>query len=76
MPAIMSWLWGFGAEMVLEFVAESDPMVRVLLANKQRSDWPYSRQTFLEALGRHFDVVRSEDLSMGTRTLYHVRPKT
>jgi len=75
MEAIVAWLASFEADVVIEFARESDPMVRTLCANKQGSRWPYSEPSFLKALATRFEIVRQAELPMGTRMLYHVRPR-
>jgi hypothetical protein len=72
----VDWLAGLGSALVIEFPAPDDPMVRRLLVRKRPHDHPDYRQDWFErCLREHFDVVRSEHLESGTRTLFHARPK-
>jgi hypothetical protein len=72
---VLEWLAGFGAEVVLEFVAKEDPMVQRLLLNKTDQFDDYERPTFESYLARHFDTVARHELASGTRTLYHLSPR-
>jgi SAM-dependent methyltransferase len=73
---LLDWLRELDAALVLEFPTPDDPMVRRLLARKRAHDHPdYRRDWFERCLGERFDVVRSEELSSGTRVLYVVHPK-
>ncbi len=71
----LDWLAQFGAEVVLEFVGRSDPMVERLLRNRRDQEFDYSEASVRTALGRHFGDIRHETLASGTRTLYHCRPR-
>jgi len=73
----IDWLRELSAVIVIEFPSPEDPMVRRLLARKRPHDHPDYRQDWFErCLLERFDLVTSEHLSSGTRTLYHVRPKS
>ena len=74
--AFVDWLRELDAAIVIEFPSPEDPMVARLLARKRSHDHPDYRQDWFErCLAERFDVVRSEALSSGTRTLFHVRPR-
>jgi hypothetical protein len=51
-------------------------MVERLLASKRADAHPdYHRETFEELLGARFETSASVELSSGTRSLYHLRPR-
>jgi hypothetical protein len=59
-----------------EWVAPEDPMAHRLLARKRPGDHPdYRTDWFERSLEERFDVVRSEVLAEGKRTLYLARSK-
>ena len=72
----LDWLQGVTRSLVIEFVSPDDPMARRLLARKRPGDHPdYRTEWFEQCLSERFDVVRSEPLASGRRTLYLARPK-
>jgi hypothetical protein len=72
----LDWLHGSTRSVVIEFVSPEDPMARRLLARKQPGNHPdYRADWFEQCLHERFDVVRSEALAGGVRTLYLARPK-
>ena len=72
----LDWLRGATRSLVIEFVSPEDPMARRLLARKRPGDHPdYRADWFEQCLHERFDVVRSEPLAGGARTLYLARPK-
>jgi hypothetical protein len=73
---VVEWFAGFEADVVLEFVAKADPMVERLMLNKTDQFEDYDRSAFEGYLARHFEVVDRQELSSGTRTLYHARPQS
>jgi hypothetical protein len=75
LPDLMQWLAGFGADLVIEFVGVSDPMVQRLMTNREGQTIEYSQETFEAALDRFFDRVSHHLLPSGTRTLYHAKAK-
>jgi hypothetical protein len=73
----LDWLHGATGSLVIEFVSPEDPMARRLLARKRPGDHPdYRADWFEQCLTERFDVVRSEPLAEGARTLYLARPRT
>jgi len=73
---LLDWLQGATGSLVVEFVSPEDPMARRLLARKRPGDHPdYRADWFEQCLHERFDVVRSEPLAAGARTLYFARPK-
>ena len=72
----VDWLHGLSSALVIEFPAPDDPMVQRLLVRKRPHDHPdYTREWFEQCLGERFDVIRTERLESGTRTLFHAQPK-
>jgi SAM-dependent methyltransferase len=72
----LDWLRGVTGSLVIEFVSPEDPMARRLLARKRPGDHPdYRADWFEQSLAERFEVVRSEQLADGSRTLYLARPK-
>ena len=71
----VDWLAGLGAELVIEFVGRSDPMVESLLRHKEDLFTDYHQDYFEARLAARFEIVRRESLTGGTRTLYHARPR-
>jgi len=73
----LDWLRASTRSLVIEFVSPEDPMARRLLARKRPGDHPdYRADWFEQCLNERFEVVRSEQLATGTRTIYLARPKT
>jgi len=72
----LDWLHELGCALVVEFVGREDPMVERLMSGKRAGSHPdYERAFFERCLSDAFEVVRSETLSSGTRTLYYARPR-
>jgi hypothetical protein len=72
----LDWLHGATRSLVIEFVSPEDPMARRLLARKRPGDHPdYRADWFEQCLTERFEIVRSETLAAGARTLYLARPK-
>jgi hypothetical protein len=62
---------------VVEFVARDDPMTQRLLANKPDGTHnAYSGDAFQAAVAAHFDIRAREPVPGGTRTLFHLTPRT
>jgi len=70
---LIAWLAGFGADLVIEFVAKSDPMVQRLLLNKEDHYADYDQGFFERCLCEHFEVGECEQLKNGGRSLYFAR---
>lgn len=68
---VLDWFAGLTGELVIEFVDLNDPMVRLMLANRQDRDPDYTRERFESLLQERFQVVRRLALPSGTRTLFH-----
>ena len=73
----LDWLHGTTRSLVIEWVSPEDPMARRLLTRRRPNDHPdYRADWFERCLAERFDVVRSETLAGGLRTLYLARPKS
>jgi hypothetical protein len=71
-PEFLSWLAELGTALVIEFPTRDDPRVAALLQRKKEGAHPdYDREPFERALAERFEIIRSEELSSGTRILYH-----
>lgn len=72
---VVEWLAGFGAPVVVEFVAPDDPMVQRLTANKRPEELhpDRDRDSFERLVASSFDTVATLDLEGGTRRVYHLR---
>jgi len=71
----VDWLADLGAELVIEFPTREDPMVGVLLRNKEDQYADYQLDVFERCLGTRFDVLKREALGSGTRVMYWARPR-
>lgn len=72
----VDWLAGLGGTLVIEFPTREDPMVRRLLTGKRGGlHGDYERDHFERCLHDAFEVRGTQELSSGTRVLYHAEPK-
>ena len=72
----LSWLAELRTALVIEFPTRDDPRVAALLQRKKDGAHPdYDREPFERALAERFEIIRSEELSSGTRILYHAIPR-
>ena len=55
---------------VVEWVEKEDPMVQLLLKNREDIFVNYTKESFEEILSKHFKIVNTKDLNKGLRTLY------
>ena len=76
MRELLQWLAALGTCLVIEFVGKDDAMVQQLLRNKRDNYADYDPELFDRWLNELFDVVRSERLESGTRTLYYAVPRS
>lgn len=76
MHELLQWLAALGSRLVIEFVGKNDSMVQQLLRNKRDNYADYDPELFERWLHEFFDVVRSERLESGTRTLYYAVPRS
>ncbi len=74
---IIDHLAELGAEVVLEVPTESDPMVTRLMGNKRAGTHDdYTLDVIESQASQRFEVRRREELSKGTRVLFHLTPRT
>jgi hypothetical protein len=73
---LLEWLAGLRTRLVIEFVNRNDPMVKQLLLNRRDQCTDYDPDLFDRWLNKFFDVVRTEKLGSGTRTLYYASPRS
>jgi ribosomal protein L11 methylase PrmA len=59
--------------LLIEFVPESDPQVRLLVAQRAGVHHEYNRKAFERCFGRHFLIVTSEAVTEQGRILYLLR---
>jgi ribosomal protein L11 methylase PrmA len=68
---LLSWLAALGSDLVIEYVAKDDPMVRRLLRGRTDNYSDYEADVFENLLGERFTIQRREELPSGTRVLYY-----
>lgn len=73
MNEVIDWFADLTQELVIEFVDRSDPQVQSLLVNRSDTIDDYCEEVFLKELRRRFEIVSTQPLPSGTRTLYHAR---
>jgi len=73
MTEFIDWLASITGEVVIEFVSKQDPMVQQLMRNKEEQYADYDQEVLVKLLRRHFQTVRREELTSGTRTLFHAK---
>ena len=71
----VDWLADLQAELVIEFITKEDAMVQLLLRGKEDQYAEYNPRNFETLLLARFDVIRTETLKSGTRTLFYARPR-
>ncbi|MDR1031772.1 MAG: hypothetical protein LBL30_01450 [Holosporales bacterium] len=54
---------------VLEWVSKEDPMVKVLLRNRDDVFQDYTWENFKSAVQKYFKILKTQDINNGTRTL-------
>ena len=62
-------------DLVIEFVAPEDPMVKKSLRNRATVDFGYTQEHFETCFSEHFTFSATERLQSGLRTVYFARPK-
>lgn len=72
---VLSWLASLKASLIIEYVDRSDPQVRSMLTDRADQFDDYSEATFLEELGKHFEIRARRILPSETRTLYFAVPR-
>lgn len=73
---VLDYFVAVGGVLVIEFVDKRDPMVERLLRNKVDQYAEYTQEEFERLLAERYEIVRTEALPSGTRTLYHAQPKS
>ena len=68
---LVDWLADLGADVIIEFITKSDPMVQALLHNKDDQYADYDKEYFERRLSSRFTIARQETLASGNRILYH-----
>ena len=71
---VAQWFAQMTRFLIIEFVPESDPMVKKLLVNRGDDHLPYSLEVFRAAFTEHFDIEVEEGLNNG-RSLFLMRNK-
>ena len=71
----VEWLAELQSSLVIEFVTKDDPMVQVLLRNKEDQYQDYGLDSFERSLGSCFEIERRLDLPSSTRVLYFATPR-
>ncbi|WP_440980920.1 hypothetical protein [Shinella sumterensis] len=74
LEAVVKWLRSLGCECIFEFVDLDDPMSQMLVRQKAGRHHALSYDEFKTAIHGRFDVVASQQLKGGMRTLYHLKP--
>ncbi len=68
--ALLAWLAGLQAALVIEFVSKDDAQTKRLLLNKDDTYDDYDRPFFERCLQRFFRIEETLELNGGTRVLY------
>lgn len=68
---LMEWLATLGGDLVIEFVAKDDPMVRRLLRNKADVYEDYGREHFERCLEKTHEIEGRAEIGGGRRVLYY-----
>lgn len=71
LPELVRWLTALAPELIIEFVDKSDPMVKRLLRGRRDNYTDYSADVLRECLSESMEIVQTEALECGTRTLFH-----
>ena len=72
---VAHWFSQLSRRLLIEFVPETDPMVKKLLVNRGDDHLPYSLESFRTAFGEYFDIEQDEQLNNG-RQLFVLKNKT
>jgi hypothetical protein len=75
LKGFIQWLASLGGALIIEYVAKDDPMVKVLLQNKEDNFSDYNQDHFENSLKTFFDIKTSQSLESGTRVIYFATPK-
>lgn len=75
LPMFLDYLRSLNAEAVVEFVGREDDMTRLLLRDKSETYPDYSLEAFQSAVKERFEIVRTQEVKHGDRTLYFLHPR-
>jgi ribosomal protein L11 methylase PrmA len=73
MENIAEFFRGLAPWLLIEFVPESDPQVRLLAEQRAGIHHEYTRETFEQCFGKHFLIIASEPVTERGRLLYLMR---
>jgi hypothetical protein len=76
LKGFIQWLASLGGALIIEYITKDDPMVKVLLQNKEDNFSDYTQEHFENSLKDCFDINTSQPLESGTRIIYFATPKT
>jgi len=71
----IDWLASLGSNLVIEFVTKADPMVKMLLKNKDDQYHDYELDNFERILASKFTTVKQSPLTSGTRYLFYAEAR-
>jgi ribosomal protein L11 methylase PrmA len=70
LDSVIDWLFSLAPALLVEFVPKDDPMVRLMLANRQDIFPGYDVEAFRASLLRHGRIIEERRLANGNRTLF------
>ena len=70
LPSIAEWLARISRTLVVEFVPKDDPQTERLLVSREDVFTSYDIDTFEQAFGGAFELIRRTNLPAGNRVLY------
>ena len=73
LPDLIAWLASFEADVVVEFVAPENAMMRRLLRNRVTLDFGYTQERFEVCLSEYCMIANKQSLQTGTRMMYDAR---
>ncbi len=73
MANLAAFFRGLAPWLLIEFVPETDPQVRLLAAQRAGVHHEYNREAFERSFGRHFAITASEPVTEQGRILYLLR---
>jgi SAM-dependent methyltransferase len=73
---VVTWLVELAPQGVIEFVEKDDPMVAFMLQLRDDIFDDYRRDTFLAALGKHAEIVETQEIIEKRRLLVWYRRRT
>lgn len=72
---LLEWLATYRAQLIIEFVPKSDPMVQQLLAGRPDIYSDYDQRLFEDGLNNLFSIERRQAFQGNGRILYFARPR-